>query len=43
MKMAGQSGADVDGAALIPISLTASKDKLAVLPIARHTFDRVQS
>jgi len=43
MKVAGQSGADVDGAALIPISLTASKDKLAVLPIARHTFDRVQS
>jgi hypothetical protein len=43
MKVAGLSGTDLDGSGLIPISLTASKDGLAVLPIARHTFDRVQS
>ena len=41
-RVAGQSGVDEDGAGLVPIALTASKDGLSVLPIARHPFDRVQ-
>ena len=41
-RVAGQSGVDEDGAGLVPIAMTATKDGLSVLPIARHTFDRVQ-
>jgi hypothetical protein len=43
LKLAAQSGVDQDGAGLIPLSLVATKDNLVMLPIARHTFDRVQS
>ncbi len=37
-----QSGVDEDGAGLVPIAFTAAKDGISVLPIARHTFDRVK-
>jgi hypothetical protein len=40
--VAAQSGIDEDGAGLVPIALTATEASLTVLPIARHTFDRVQ-
>jgi hypothetical protein len=40
--VAAQSGIDEDGAGLVPIALVATKDAMSVLPIARHTFDRVQ-
>ena len=42
-RAAAQSGVDQDGAGLIPVSITAAKDSLALLPIARHTFDRMKS
>jgi hypothetical protein len=37
-----QSGVDQDGAGLVPIAFTAAKDGITVLPMARHTFDRVR-
>lgn len=37
-----QSGVDQDGAGLVPVALTATKDAITVLPMARHTFDRVR-
>jgi hypothetical protein len=37
-----QSGVDEDGAGLVPIAFTAAKDGVTLLPIARHTFDRVR-
>ena len=43
VKAAGQSGIDEDGASLIPISMTSTKEGLTLLPLARHTFDRVKS
>jgi hypothetical protein len=42
MRIAAQAGVDEDGAGLVPIALTATKDAVTMLPIARHTFDRVQ-
>jgi hypothetical protein len=41
-RIAAQSGVDEDGTGLVPIAFTASKDSLALLPMARHTFDRVR-
>ena len=38
--VADASGADVDGAGLIPAALTASSDGIRVLTMARHAFDR---
>src|SRR5262249_42154416 len=40
--LARESGRDVDGAGLIPIALTATKDGLQILTMARHAFDRVR-
>lgn len=40
-RVAAHSGIDQDRAALIPVSLTASRDGLRVLTMARHAFDRV--
>jgi hypothetical protein len=40
--LAAETGRDVDGAGLIPIALTATKDGLQVLTMARHAFDRVR-
>jgi hypothetical protein len=37
-----QSGTDVDGAGLVPIAVTATKDGITLVPMARHTFDRVR-
>jgi len=37
-----QSGVDEDGAGLVPIAVTAAKDGITLVPIARHTFDRVR-
>jgi hypothetical protein len=39
---AAKSGTDLDGAGLIAASITSAKDGIVLLPIARHTFDRVQ-
>jgi hypothetical protein len=41
-RIAAQSGVDQDGTGLVPIALTANKESLALLPMARHTFDRVR-
>ena len=38
---AASAGKDVDGAGLIPASLTATADGVRILTMARHTFDRV--
>src|SRR5262245_37174507 len=38
-----QAGVDEDGAGLLPIAVTATKVGIRLLPIARHTFDRVLS
>jgi hypothetical protein len=40
-KLAGAAGRDADGAALIPAGLKATDGGLAVLPMARHPFDRI--
>jgi hypothetical protein len=40
-KVAAQSGVDADGAGLIPIALAAAPAGITLLPMARHTFDRV--
>lgn len=40
--LAAESGRDVDGAGLIPVALTATKDGLQILTMARHAFDRVR-
>lgn len=40
--VAGAAGRDVDGSRLVPIALAASPDGLAVVPMARHAFDRVR-
>ena len=37
--LAGATGRDVDGAALIPAALSVSPDAFVVLPMARHAFD----
>ena len=39
--VAGATGQDVDRAPLVPVAITASPNGLRVLPMARHTFDRV--
>ena len=39
--VAAASGVDTDGAPLVPAALAATPDGLAVLPQARHPFDRV--
>jgi hypothetical protein len=41
-RVALQSGVDEDGAGLVPIAVTAAKDGLTLLPMARHAFDRVR-
>jgi hypothetical protein len=41
--IATESGVDLDGAGLIPVGLTATKNGLQVLTMARHAFDRVPS
>jgi hypothetical protein len=38
--VADVSGADVDGAGLIPAAITATRDGVRVLTMARHPFDR---
>jgi hypothetical protein len=40
-RVAAQAGVDEDGAGLVPVAITATKDSVTVLPMARHTFDRV--
>jgi hypothetical protein len=40
-RVAAQAGVDEDGAGLVPIALIATKDGVTILPMARHTFDRV--
>jgi hypothetical protein len=40
--LAVETGRDVDGAGLIPVALTATKDGLQLLTMARHAFDRVR-
>ncbi len=39
--LARESGRDLDGAGLIAVGLTATKNGLQVLTMARHSFDRV--
>ena len=39
--VAASSGVDMDGAPLVPAAVAATPDGLAVLPQARHPFDRV--
>jgi hypothetical protein len=39
--LAAQSGRDVDGSPLVPVALVATDAGLAVLPQARHPFDRL--
>ena len=39
---AAKTGTDLDGAGLIPAAITSAKDGIVLLPMARHTFDRVQ-
>lgn len=39
--VAAEGGIDRDGAGLIPVALTASKDGIQLLTLARHAFDRV--
>jgi hypothetical protein len=39
--IAGQAGTDADGAPLVATALVAAKDRVEVLPQARHAFDRV--
>lgn len=41
-RIAAQSGVDEDGAGLVPIALAATRESLALMPMARHTFDRVR-
>ena len=41
-RIALQSGVDEDGAGLVPIAVTAAKNGITLLPIARHTFDRLR-
>ena len=38
--IAGEAGRDIDGSPLVPIGIAASPDGLAIVPMARHTFDR---
>jgi hypothetical protein len=40
--IAGAAGRDVDGARLVPVALAASPAGLSIVPMARHTFDRVR-
>jgi hypothetical protein len=42
-RVAAQSGADQDGVGLIPAAISATKDAITLLPMARHRFDRVPS
>lgn len=39
--LAGESGRDIDSAGLIPVGLTASRNGLQILTMARHAFDRL--
>ena len=39
--LAAQSGRDTDGSPLVPVALVATEAGLAVLPQARHAFDRL--
>ena len=39
--LAAEAGRDVDGAPLVPVALVATERGLAVLPQARHGFDRL--
>jgi hypothetical protein len=39
-RLADATGRDVDGAGLVPVALAAAPDGLALLTMARHTFDR---
>ena len=39
--IAGHAGTDPDGAPLVATALVAAKDRLEVLPQARHAFDRM--
>lgn len=40
--LAGAAGQDEDGAALVPAMFTVTANRVAVQPMARHTFDRVR-
>jgi hypothetical protein len=40
--IAGAAGRDADGSRLVPIALAASPAGLSIVPMARHTFDRVR-
>jgi hypothetical protein len=40
--LSAESGTDQDGAGLIPLALTASRNELSVRTLARHEFDRVK-
>jgi hypothetical protein len=40
--VAGEAGRDLDGAPLVPVSLAAGGETIAVRPMARHAFDRVR-
>ena len=40
-RVAAQSGVDADGAGLIPIAFAAAPTGVTLVPMARHTFDRV--
>jgi hypothetical protein len=39
--LSAASGTDLDGAGLVPLSLTASRNGLSLRTLARHEFDRV--
>jgi hypothetical protein len=39
--LAAEAGSDLDGAGLLPTSWTASRDGIAIVPQARHPFDRL--
>ena len=39
--LAAEAGLDEDGAALIPVALYATPERLSITPMARHAFDRL--
>ncbi|MGZ6671176.1 MAG: hypothetical protein ACXVFM_02370, partial [Solirubrobacteraceae bacterium] len=39
--VAAQAGVDTDGTPLVATALAAGKDRVEVIPQARHPFDRV--
>lgn len=40
--VAGEAGRDLDGSRLVPIGLSVTPDLVAVVPMARHPFDRAR-